>query len=547
MNIYKILEKERYFLLVILILAFIIRGIVFSENSNHVGDGMYRTILAMNWLKNPYFIKGDLWPPLQLYMSAFMIYIWGDPFVSTRLISLIFGILIIFPYYYLVKLLFDKNVATVATLILIFIDVHIQYSTFAMSEVPFIFFLVASLYFFFRFKRSDIKKEKFMTLIVSAIFLSLASMIRYEAWLFIPLLSIFIISTNLKSKIYDIYNTGGMSNSGSIVNKDTNRNYIYLSTFLIISLIFPVFWMIGNYNLHGDFAFGQTWSDKWIRTNAALNPDTWYNTSIMKRLTIWPGVIINTLNIMSIFAFIGLSISIIKRRNLEFLTIFSILMLIFIYKTVGFTMLRQPRHIIMPIVFLIPYSSIGLDLVLGYISSSFERYFGKDEKIGMVRNSNIRKIILFMIIGVFIVNSSHIAIAKNPYMTPSYIYDISNWLKNNVRADETVLLDEYNWWGLHILYYSGFNTTFTGDYLDTFEFVTDQVRIVAGGGKKIDDKIIVDYLKGRTYLVYHPKGKLKLNFSQECKNEIKFGYSFECKYSTNDYRIYKISRIDTWS
>ena len=508
------LDKEKIFLIVVAVLALIIRLVVFIQGGNHAADGMYRTILAINWLKAPYFITGDLWPPLHLYMTAFATAIFGNPFVSTRLVSLIFGVLIIFPYYYLVKLLFDndKRIAMISTLILAFLSIHVQYSTYSMSEVPFAFFLITSLFFFFRFKRDDAKG--LANLIISAIFLNAASMTRYEAWLFIPLMAFMVV----------------------IEGKSVKKEYIKYSLIcLAISLIFPISWMIGNYNLFGDAFYGQTWSDKWIQTNTMLNPDSpWLNPPFYKKLTTWPGSILYTLNIVSIFAVIGLLISLIRKKNLEFLSVFVILMGIFTYKLVNVTMLSQARHMIMPILFIIPYFTIGLDAILDYLTSIVGH-----------KNKNWKGVVMAIVICLFIITSSYVAIAKSPYITPSYVLDVSEWIRVNVKSNETVLLDEYNWWGLHIIFFSGFNTTFTEDYLKTFEYVTDQIRIVSSGGKKIDDAIVIDYLeKAPTYLVYSPRGKLVnvLNFSSECKNEKYRGYLFECEYMTKNYNVYRLQR-----
>lgn len=524
MDLKRIYGGEVKYLFILFIIAIIIRLIVFNEVGDHPGDGAYRIILTINWLKDPYFITGDLWPPLHLYLSALAVEILGDPFNSIRLVSLIFGTIIIFPYYYLVKSLFDKRVATISTLILTFLSIHVQYSTYSMSEVPFAFFLTISLYFFFRFKREE--KKKINNLIISAIFLNIASMTRYEAWLFIPLLTILVLNN-----ISDIEYVREFPFT-------RNKVAIYFYTFLIISSIFPILWTIGNYHLYGDPFYGQSWSDNWIRTNAVLNPDSqWLNPPLIKKLTTWPGAVFHTLNIVSIFAGIGLLISLYKKRNLEFLSIFIILIGIFTYKLINVTMLPQPRHFIMPILFIIPFFTIGLDYALDYSSKFLDN---KNDR-------NRRKFIPILIIGVFIVTSSYTAIVKNPYIIPGYVFDVSNWLKDNVKSSDTVLLDEYNWWSLHILIFSGLNTTFTEDYLKTYEFVTEQVRIIPGGGKKIDETTLIKYLENKpTYLVYFPKGKLGriLNISSEsfsrCQNEVWNNYSFECKYAAKNYNIYEL-------
>ncbi len=524
--------EEVKYLIILFVIALIIRLVVFNEMADQPGDGAYRISLTLNWLKNPYFIIGDLWPPLYLYLTAFMVKILGDSFYSIRYISVIFGTIIIFPYYYLVKLLFNKKIASISTMVLVFLSIHIQYSTFAMSEVPFVFFLITSLYFLFRYKNSD--DRKMVSLMTSAIFLNFASMIRYEGWLFIPIMAIFTLD-----KISDLKN---------ILRFKDNKT-IYFYSFIIVSSLFPIFWMIGNYQIHGDALYGQSWSDNWIKINTALNMDSqWLNPPLIKKIITWPGVILHTLNIVSIFALLGLLISLYKKKNLEFLSIFFFLIVIFTIKLVNITMLPQPRHFIMPILFLIPYSVIGLYDGINYLDVRLHRK-NKNERENEIdknfkgsENKNLTKIVPIVVIGIYILASSYGAI-YNPYIIPNYVFDIAKWLRTNVKSNETVLLDEKNWWSLHILIFSGLNTTFTGDYLKTYEFVTNQVRIIPGGGKKLDETTVIKYLEDKpTYLVYFPNGKLEriLNFSEGCKNEIVVNYSFKCRYENRYYDIYEI-------
>ena len=206
---------------------------------------------------------------------------------------------------------------------------------------------------------------------------------------------------------------------------------------------------------------------------------------------------------------------------------------IFTYKLINVTMLSQSRHIITPILFIIPYFIIGLDYILDHTINVMK-----------TKNKNLGTAIMVIVTCFFIVTSSYTAIAKNPYITPDYVSDVSKWIKTNVKSNETILLDEYNWWGLHIIFFSGLNTTLTGDYLKTFEYATGQIRTVSTGGKKIDDTVVMSYLENDpTYLIYSPKGKLTdvLNFSSRCQNETYRDYLFECKYQTKNYNIYRVT------
>lgn len=511
MNIFQKLKEDKYFLITIFILALIIRLLVFGETGNNNSDGMYKTFLTMNWLKHPYFVTEGLWPPLHLYLMAFMMLIWKNIYISPGLVSMVFGVLTIFPYYYLIKLIFDKRTAMLSTLLLTFLSLHIQLSTTSLAEVPVLFFLFTSIYFLFRFKKSEHKKLFY--LITSAIFLNLACMIRYEAWLFIPILTIFTLNN-----INDIKKL-------PVLKNDVTK---YLLIFLIISLIFPTLWIFGNYqSLQKDFSLSQTWTGNFLKDNIILNPEApEVNPPLIKQLVSWPRLLFSNLKIISVLAGLGLIVSLFRKKHLEFLIIFVLLMLIYTYKLVTFTMTLQSRYILLPVLFLIPYFSTGLEYMLKSL------------------NKDRSRIITILILFFIITTSSYNAIVKNPYTTPGDVIDVSNWLKTNVNTTDKILMDEYNWRSLHILFYTGFNTTFTENYFENFEFVTDQVRIVPGGHVKIYETNVINYLEKDKplYLVYSHKGILSpiLNFSSRCQNEVKFNYTFECKYVTGNYNIYKI-------
>lgn len=512
MKIFEKINEEKYFLFIILIIALIIRLSIFFISVNNNPDGMYRTILTINWMKDPYFVTEGLWPPFHLYLMAFAMLIWKNASVSPRLVSLVLGILIIFPYYYLVKLLFDKRNAIISTLLLTFLSLNIQLSTTSLSEIPFLFFLITSIYFLFKFKNTA--EKRLIYLITSAIFLNLASMIRYEAWVFIPLLTIFTLND-----IKDIKKI-------PLLKNDVTKHFFI---FLIISLISPTLWLIGNYqSINNDFSPSQTWTGNFFKDNIILNPDpTDANPSLVQQLISWPKVLFRNLGIISVLAGLGLVVSLFTKKRLEFLILFSILMCIYTYKLVNSTMTLQERYILLPALFFIPYFAIGLDYLLKSLNKDWSR--------------TVTILVVFFII----TTSSYNAIRNNPYIIPGYVPGVSDWLKTNVKPADKILIDEYKWNGIHILFYSGLNTTFTENYFKKFEYVTDQVRIVPQR-YQINETTVNNYLENDkpSYLVYATHGVLSkiLNLSSRCQTEVRFNYTFECRYTSENYNIYKLTR-----
>lgn len=144
-------------------------------------------------------------------------------------------------------------------------------------------------------------------------------------------------------------------------------------------------------------------------------------------------------------------------------------------------------------------------------------------------NIYTKKIILFISVILIVLIIGYIGM-NNIIKNTNTVSDISNWFKTNAKSSDMILLDEYDWSDNNILLSGSFNIT-----------------IIPRNDKKIDEKSFVNYLEKKpSYLIYSSRGRLSkiLNVSSKCQNDIRFNYSFECKYTIdNIYRIYKIRKI----
>lgn len=140
----------------------------------------------------------------------------------------------------------------------------------------------------------------------------------------------------------------------------------------------------------------------------------------------------------------------------------------------------------------------------------------------------MKKIILFILIIVVILIIGYIGM-NNIIDDTNTISEISNWLNANVKSNDKIFFDEYDWSDNHIISLNGFDTV-----------------TIPRNDRKIDAISIINYLEQKpSYLIYSHKGRLSkiLNFSPKCQNNMIFNYSFECKYTVGNYNIYKIRKI----
>ena len=121
---------------------------------------------------------------LYRYALASFMYFWRDPQLAPRVFTVLFGIFLVIPYYGTLKVLFGRAVAFFSSLVLVFYPMHVVQSSVTSSDAVYYFFLFGSFYYFFSYKNG---RERFSVLLLSALLFNIASLLRFESWIFIPI------------------------------------------------------------------------------------------------------------------------------------------------------------------------------------------------------------------------------------------------------------------------------------------------------------------------------------------------------------------------
>lgn len=397
-------QKHRDVLIfsLLIIIALGIRVFMFSISDNGWGaDPDERMRVTANWLSleghRPMF-PGDLWLPLHYYLIALSIILFKSIPLGPRALHLIFGVLTVFPFYKLVKLVFNNRIAIISTLLFIFFPIHILCSIVTLSEGPFLFFLVISIYFFFKYR----EKQNSKSLLLSCIFLILSSMIRYEGWLFIVVIPILLF-----------------------IDKKFKEGLI----FLCASSIFPFLWISST--------MLQPLVKSIMNIFHWMSPETVTLQGHFSNLFYWFKVIINYFSLpLAIFLIFGLYSSI-KHKNKAYLMIISLsLLLFFTFGVLSATVLKNIEYSLSFSVLLIPFAVFGFDRLLN---------------IRLFRNLLI-PIFLGFVILCMISNTLKI-IDSSRYK--DYVKDVANYLKHNAGEDSKILLNNYHYQSNHIPIYIG--------------------------------------------------------------------------------------------
>ena len=188
----KLLENEKNFLILMLIIALFIRLLFLPMYQVVTSDGGAYLSLGENLIKGNGYVdlygKTNLsFPPLYPLATGITWFFINDIELAGRIVSLIFGVLLIIPVYYLTKIYYNKKSAYIAVLFTTFYFHLIHYSVETMVESMYIFLLVIAIYF----GLFAINKKYSKYYIYSGIVLGLCYLLKPEAIMYI-LIIIFI-------------------------------------------------------------------------------------------------------------------------------------------------------------------------------------------------------------------------------------------------------------------------------------------------------------------------------------------------------------------
>lgn len=181
------LRNEKFQFGFLLGLAALIRVYFLIINSNTLGDAAGNVVESLRILGNPG-LRANFDPgcsTLYNYAVACFMLFWRDPVLAPKVFTVIFGVLLILPFYGTIKVLFHSRIAFISSLILVFYPLHIVQSSATTSDAIYYFFVFISFYYLLKFIKIDGGHHG---LLLAALFFNIASLLRFECWLFMPFL-----------------------------------------------------------------------------------------------------------------------------------------------------------------------------------------------------------------------------------------------------------------------------------------------------------------------------------------------------------------------
>lgn len=316
-------------------IGFLLRLILLPFAQVVDADAVTRMFMAQEWWDNPMFISEGVWPPLHQYFYGIIYGITGDYQLIPVLVSIVISSLAAWPMYLFIKREFNEKAAFWIALALTLSPVIFRNSYHTLSGTPFVFLLLFTMAHLVKsWKESNLKAA-----IWAGIFMTLACGFRYEGWMLLAL----------------------FTGLGIL-----QRAWKETAIFWLVSMIFPAFWMLGNYVAHQDLFFGLSGAYDWNIVQEGVN--SYLPRDIMLlRWFFFPASWFFLFSPILVFTLFVALWKILRSKQFQWnqwrwAGVFVVLLGTFVYKSHEGTLLNQHRFSSSLIVFSLPMLALVWDV-----------------------------------------------------------------------------------------------------------------------------------------------------------------------------------------
>jgi 4-amino-4-deoxy-L-arabinose transferase-like glycosyltransferase len=194
------MEKRDIFIVVALFfVAFLIRASSVAEISMYPDEWIYWTdmhrILASNFyvLDRPELFNYT--SPFYSSIGAATTPVFGNDLNTIRMLSVLFGSMTVPFLYFFGKEIYNRKTGLLAAILFCFSTYHSLYSRIIMLEATAIFFITASVYFFWRTQHPKEGQKRWISAILSGAMMGLAIDVKYAALFLVPAIIGYILWT----------------------------------------------------------------------------------------------------------------------------------------------------------------------------------------------------------------------------------------------------------------------------------------------------------------------------------------------------------------
>jgi len=387
-------EGEKCGLFLLVVFAAGLRLFFLLNYENMPGNATDSIVRAFDMIVNPNLVlnfDGNR-STLFNYALASFLYFWRDPIVAPRVFTLIFGVLLVFPYYGTLKTLFDARIAFLSSLLLVFCPLHIVQSSTATVDALYYFFFFSVCYYFFRYRNGQGRK---FDLWIAVFLFNIVSLLRFESWLFIPLFFLLLWPKNKGTAF----------------------------RFFLCSIVLPSVWLLVNRIMYQDYFLTFNMSAITARAEIAAGTVPYDPRVYSWLIVLWRSSGAS----MVIGGLLGILFAVFSRKRFELALFFLTLLTAFTVHSCAARMWHTERYSITLALMLIPYAWFFVDRVLALLKIRRTAFF----------------LLILIIPAVEIWEIARKPLVAIPHMFSLMTEDVSSlarWLKKNVRQDETVII-----------------------------------------------------------------------------------------------------------
>lgn len=502
-------EKPSKALAWILLAGAALRVLFYFLSDNNGGDAVARAQAVAAWMQHPTIQASNIatWGPVYFYLAAPVAWLLGDAELATRLLSLATGTGLLWIIYHVGRILGDEESARLSTLIVALSGLAIGYSTTSSSEALYLFFLLAGFWGWLEYLRN----ERTVALVAGALSLAVSSGIRYEAWIFLPALSLLLLNSPR-----DLFRADFWS----------SRRLRAILLFCLLAGSWAFFWSAYSWFQHGDPLYSIRSNVEYVHEALAQQSSAGrVDPSIYYELALPAGVLLLSLSPLPCMGVIyGMASSArypLARRYLIVTMYFLGVLHLQIFRQATIAM---ARYILTAVVLFAVLGGLGLTAYRRRLSPNRSRAFNALVLTSMVLTQA----------GILTLSEMRTSVSeKMASISPRlryqhYLTDVTRELRNRLEASDAIIIDEYKDEGNIVAHALGLPLMLSERALLVFP----------ESGKEIPSFLERRHPK---YMIYADLGMIKrtMRMPEGCSTgELASGVRFRCLYANQVYKLY---------
>ncbi|TNE75406.1 MAG: hypothetical protein EP333_04315 [Bacteroidetes bacterium] len=431
----KLLADRKIWVLFIGLLIFKLLLLPWVEVTD--SDAVSRVFTAEELINEPRLVSEGVWLPLHYYFTSLSILLSGGSlWYGPMIFHVLIGALTIFPLYRFTAREFNERGAMWAVIIYVLSPVVFRNSYHALAGVPNAFFIMMVMDFMSRLRHSGSLKDA----VYAGVFMTIACGFRYESWLLFALFTGMLLLFRVSIK--------------------------RIAIFWLIGMLFPAFWMIGNWIAHHDLFYGLSGAYHWnvIMEDVNAGVDL---TEKIKRIVFFPlSWLLNISPLVGVtLFFVGIARHVkrkLPRTQLILVIPFLVMCVVFLYKSYEGTLLDQHRFTIALLLLSAPFLSYLAELksrvyrtvlimsCLGSFIFSFNAMFFEWERI--VPQERVRNVFKAIRLETFA------TLQPIPRQTDPEIRNVMKLIEKEKNGTDGLIMDFWTWESTYCMaLHSGFS------------------------------------------------------------------------------------------